>query len=93
MLRFLEMQGPNCRETLHHPLPKATLVCKKKKEEKSEKAHLHQRNQVFPISIMETLLHWVPLSGWPVWDEFRLVWECGVCVFQTESSDLNVPVK
>jgi len=29
MVRFLEIQGPNCRETLHRPLPKAT---KKKSE-------------------------------------------------------------
>ena len=32
MIRFLEVQGPNCLETLHRPLPKATLVCKKKKK-------------------------------------------------------------
>jgi len=25
MVRFLEIQGPNCRETLYRPLPKATL--------------------------------------------------------------------
>jgi len=35
IIRFLEIQGPNCRETLHRPLPKATLVCKKK-EKKTE---------------------------------------------------------
>jgi len=28
MIRFLDIQSPNCRETLHLPLPKATLVCK-----------------------------------------------------------------
>jgi len=28
-----------------------------------EKAHLHQRNQVFPISIMETLLNLVLLAS------------------------------
>jgi len=33
MVRFLEIQGPNCRETLHSPLPTATLVCLKKKPE------------------------------------------------------------
>ena len=54
MVRFLEIQGPNCRETLHSPLPKATLVCKKEKKTPKEKAHLHQRSQVFLISIMET---------------------------------------
>jgi len=65
MIRFLEIQGPNCREILHCPLPKATHVCLKKQEEKNpkEKAHLHQRNQVFPISIMETLLNWVLLAS------------------------------
>ena len=36
MLRFLEIQSPNCRETLHRPLPTATLVCKEKKKEKPE---------------------------------------------------------
>jgi len=55
MIRFLEIQGPNCRETLHRQLPKATLVVKKNNPK--EKAHLHQRIQVFPISIMETLLN------------------------------------
>jgi len=34
MIRFLEIQSPNCRETLHRPLPKATLVCKKKKNQR-----------------------------------------------------------
>jgi len=65
MIRFLEIQGPNCRETLHRPLPKATLVCKEKKKRKTpkEKAHLHQRNQVFPISIMESLLNLVLLAS------------------------------
>jgi len=35
MIRFLEIQGPNCRELviLHRPLPKATLVCLKNKTE------------------------------------------------------------
>ena len=37
MIRFLEIQSPNCRETLHRPLPKATLVCKNKKEEKTRR--------------------------------------------------------
>jgi len=44
MIRFLEIQDLNCCETLHRPLPKATLVCKKKKRENpKEKAQLHQR--------------------------------------------------
>jgi len=65
MVRFLEIQGPNCHEILHRPLPKATHVCLKKKEEKNpiEKAHLHKRNQVFLISIMETILNWVLLAS------------------------------
>jgi len=63
MIRFLEIQGPNCREILHRPLSKATLVCKKIKKNPKEKAHLHQRIQVFPISVMETLLDWVPLAS------------------------------
>jgi len=32
MIRFLEIQGPNCRQTLYRPLPKATLVCLKKQK-------------------------------------------------------------
>jgi len=66
MIRFLEIQGPNSRETLHYPLPKATLVCKKKKKERKnpkEKTHLHQKTQVCPISIMETLLNLVLLAS------------------------------
>jgi len=34
MVRFLEILGPNCREILHRPLPKATHVCLKKKRRK-----------------------------------------------------------
>jgi len=34
MIRFLETQGPNCRETLNRPRPKATHVCLKKKRKK-----------------------------------------------------------
>jgi len=36
MVGFFEIQSPNCREILHRPLPKATHVCLKKKEEKPE---------------------------------------------------------
>jgi len=41
--------------------PKQHLFVKKRIRRKNprEKAHLHQRNQVFPISIMETLMNWV----------------------------------
>jgi len=58
-MRFLEIQGPNCRETHHRPLPKVTLVCKKKKRmEKPEgEGAPAPEHQVFPISIMETLLN------------------------------------
>ena len=34
MVRFLEIQGPNCREILHRPLPKVTHFCLKKKRKK-----------------------------------------------------------
>jgi len=52
MIRFLEIQGPNCLETLHRPLPKATLVLKKKKPEgegapapeKPSLSHFHYGN-------------------------------------------------
>jgi len=36
MVRFLEIQGPNCRKSLHCPLPNATLVCKKRKKKTPE---------------------------------------------------------
>ena len=36
MARFLDIQGPNCRETLHHPQPNAILVSKKTVEENPE---------------------------------------------------------
>jgi len=41
------------------------LACagKKRRENPKEQAHLHQRNQVFAISIMETLLNWVLLAS------------------------------
>jgi len=39
------------------------FVKKNKNKTPKEKAHLHQRNQVFPISIMETLLNWVLLAS------------------------------
>ena len=45
--------------TAHYP--KQHMFVKNKKTK--EKAHLHQRNQVFPISIMETLLNWVLLTS------------------------------
>jgi len=35
----------------------------KKDKNPKEKAHLHQRNQVFPISIMKKLLDWVLLAS------------------------------
>jgi len=52
MIRFLEIQGPNCCETLHNPLPKATLVCTKRKSEgegapapeKPSLSHFHYGN-------------------------------------------------
>jgi len=68
MMRFLEIQGPNCRETHHRPLPKVTLVCKKKKEEQTRRTRLtctkapslsyfHYGNITELIAIMETLLN------------------------------------
>ena len=52
MIRFLEIQGPNCRETLHRPLPKATLVCKRGKKRRRRRtctralslSHFHYGN-------------------------------------------------
>jgi len=38
MIRFLEIQGLNCCEPLHRPLPKARLVCKKLKKPEQEGA-------------------------------------------------------
>jgi len=43
--------------------PEQNLFVKIKKKNPKEKAHLHQRRQVFPISIMETLLNWVLLAS------------------------------
>ena len=37
MAGFLEKQGPNCHEILHRPLPKATHVCWKTKEENTRR--------------------------------------------------------
>jgi len=63
MERFLEIQGPNCREILHCPLPKATHVCLKKQEEKPEgegvsapeRSRTH--HLVFHISTTEMILN------------------------------------
>ena len=38
MIRFFEIQGLNCREILHRPLPKATHVCSKKVKSEGEGA-------------------------------------------------------
>jgi len=38
------------------------FVKKRRRKNLKEKAHLHQRNQVFPISTMETLLNLVLLA-------------------------------
>jgi len=63
MISFFEIQGPNCRETLHRPLSKATLVCKKKEENTPKEPEKAQHtNQVSLISIMETVLNWVLLA-------------------------------
>jgi len=48
--------------TPHYP-KQHLFVKKKKKKNPQEKAHLHQRNQVFPISIMKALLDWVLLAS------------------------------
>jgi hypothetical protein len=48
--------------TTHHQR-KATLIFLITKEVLKEKAHLHQRNQVFSISPMETVLNWVLLAS------------------------------
>jgi len=61
MVTNLEIQGLNCREILHRHQSKATLVCHKMKM--TNKAHLHQSNKVFPISIMETVLNSVLLPS------------------------------
>ena len=64
MIRFLDIQGPNCREILHRPLQSNTSLFRNKEgKNPKEKAHLHQRNQVVPISIMETLLNWMLLAS------------------------------
>jgi len=48
--------------TAHYP-QQHLFVKKRIRKHPKETAHLHQRNQVFPISIMETLLNWVLLAS------------------------------
>jgi len=48
--------------TAHYPKQHLFFFSKKKKNLK-EKTHLLQENQVFPISIMETLLNLVLLAS------------------------------
>jgi len=45
--------------TAHYPKQHLSV----NKKHLKEKAHLHQRDHVFPISIMETLLNWVLLAS------------------------------
>jgi len=52
MIRFLEIHGPNCREILRRPLPKATDVCWKKKTPEGEGVEMsktHNRSFTFPL--------------------------------------------
>jgi len=64
MIRFLrsKVPGPIVVKSSSAHYPKQHLFGKIIKNPK-EKAHLHQRYQVFPIPIMETLLDWVPLAS------------------------------
>jgi len=39
------------------------LLKKEEEQNPKDKAHLHQNNQVFAISVMETLLNWVLLTS------------------------------
>jgi len=61
MVRFLEIQGPNCRESLHPPLPKATHFCFKIKKTRrrrrlcTREVEDPQRN--FHISATEMILN------------------------------------
>jgi len=66
MVRCLEIQGLNCREILHLSPPKQSNTClfrKKRRKNPKKNAHLHQRNQVFPISTTKTVLNWVLLAS------------------------------
>jgi len=49
MVRFVKIPGSNCGETLHRPLPKATLVFQKKKKPR-EKAHLEVQDPLTGLS-------------------------------------------
>ena len=73
MIRFLDIQGPNCRETLHRPLPKATLVCKKNKKNRRRRRTCTRETKSFPFPLWKHYRTW---CCWPVCDEFRLIWEC-----------------
>jgi len=68
MVRFRELQGPNCHKILHHPLPKQDNTCLFKKNPEGESAsapeklslsHLHYGNgtELDPAGQFVTSLH------------------------------------
>jgi len=86
MVRSLEIQGPDCRETLHRPLPKATLVCLSLRRRRTCTREVEDPlTFTFPVRKWYwtgQLACWPRIreepqgSSWPVFDLFRLVWEC-----------------
>jgi len=46
MVRFLEIQGPNCREIFHRPLPKQHLFVKKEKKTEGESAPAPEKQSI-----------------------------------------------
>jgi len=92
LIRFLEIQGPNCRETLHRPLPKATLVCNLKKiKEKPE-------GEVAPAPERPSLSHFLygNTTGLGAAGQFVTSLDSSVSVrpacFKPGLPDLNSPV-
>jgi len=60
MARFLEKQGPSCREKLHSPLSTATYVCQKKKNRRRRRLcnrEVEDPERVFHISATEMILN------------------------------------
>ena len=49
--------------TTHYPKQHLFVKKGKRRNNPKEKSHLHQRKQVFPISIMETILNLVLLAS------------------------------
>jgi len=85
MVRFLEIQGPNCREILSLPKQSDTWFFKQDKKTRRRKRTCTRETKSFQFPLCRQ--QWTG-SCWPVFDEFRFVWDC-VCVTLFYQTDIE----